>query len=171
VQWCAAEAPDLTARCPIERVALIRVGAMTARTVESADAVALTDLEIIQRYSLAVRQASADRSELVAALKADLAWLEGRRAAKRAAAVDGDGGDVNDDDGDEGDDAPAPRASAPAKRAAPRSSATTRSAKSASGRTTKAASARSTKAASTRTTKATGRRTTTTRRGTSTRRG
>ena len=42
------------------------------------DDVQLTDLEVIQRYSLAVRGATADRAELVAALEADLAWLSGR---------------------------------------------------------------------------------------------
>jgi hypothetical protein len=44
------------------------------------DRVDLTDLEVIQRWSLAVRGASAERSEVLAALRADLAWLEGRRA-------------------------------------------------------------------------------------------
>ncbi|MDX6286964.1 MAG: hypothetical protein QOG53_2449 [Frankiales bacterium] len=48
------------------------------------DDVQLTDLEVIQRWSLAVRSASAERGEVVAALRADLAWLEGRRATKRA---------------------------------------------------------------------------------------
>jgi hypothetical protein len=56
------------------------------------DDVQLTDLEVIQRWSLAVRSASADRAEVVAALRADLAWLEGRRAAARS---------VSDDDDDE----------------------------------------------------------------------
>ena len=52
------------------------------------DDVQLTDLEVIQRYSLAVRGATADRAELVAALKADLAWLEsGRRAPAKAGAA------------------------------------------------------------------------------------
>lgn len=51
------------------------------------DDVQLTDLEVIQRYSLAVRGASASRAELVAALQADLAWLQGgRRAPVKAAA-------------------------------------------------------------------------------------
>ncbi|HVM28556.1 MAG TPA: hypothetical protein VM433_12925 [Mycobacteriales bacterium] len=39
------------------------------------DDVPLTDLEVVQRYSLAVRAATAPREELVAALEADLAWL------------------------------------------------------------------------------------------------
>jgi hypothetical protein len=42
----------------------------------SGDRVELTDLEVIQRWSLAVRGASADRADVVAALRADLAWLE-----------------------------------------------------------------------------------------------
>ena len=44
-----------------------------------ADDVPLTDLEVIQRYSLAVRGATAPRADLVATLQADLAWLTGRR--------------------------------------------------------------------------------------------
>ena len=46
-----------------------------------ADDVQLTDLEIIQRYSLAVRVAAATRVELIAALQADLDWLRGGRRA------------------------------------------------------------------------------------------
>lgn len=46
-----------------------------------ADDVQLTDLQVIQRYSLAVRSATAPREELMAALQADLDWLrDGRRA-------------------------------------------------------------------------------------------
>ena len=53
-----------------------------------ADDVQLTDLEIIQRYSLAVRVAAATRVELIAALQADLDWLRGgRRAPVKSAAV------------------------------------------------------------------------------------
>ena len=48
-----------------------------------ADDVQLTDLEVIQRYSLAVRGATASRADLVAALESDLAWLTGR--ARRGA--------------------------------------------------------------------------------------
>jgi len=51
------------------------------------DDVQLTDLEVIQRYSLAVRGATASRAELVAALQADLAWLQGGRSAKPAKAA------------------------------------------------------------------------------------
>src|SRR5437764_12990983 len=47
------------------------------------DRVELTDLEVIQRWSLAVRGASAERSEVVAALRADLAWLERGRTPAR----------------------------------------------------------------------------------------
>jgi hypothetical protein len=49
-----------------------------------ADDVRLTDLEVVQRWSLAVRAASAPRDELVAALEADLAWLTGSAPRKRA---------------------------------------------------------------------------------------
>jgi len=42
------------------------------------DDVSLTDLEVIQRFSLAVRGASAPRDEVVAALRADLAFLTDR---------------------------------------------------------------------------------------------
>ena len=53
----------------------------------------LTDLDVIARYSLAVRAATADRDDLIAALRSDLEWLEslstseapGRTTAKRAA--------------------------------------------------------------------------------------
>src|SRR6185503_6577750 len=85
----------------------------------AADAVTLTDLEIIQRWSLAVRQASADRAEIVAALRADLDWLEG---GSRVEAAD----DVDDDVDDKADNAEPDEISAPraAKRAAPRKTAT-----------------------------------------------
>ncbi|MCW2614157.1 MAG: hypothetical protein JWN08_1151 [Frankiales bacterium] len=46
-----------------------------------ADDVQLTDLEVIQRYSLAVRGATAPRAELIASLQADLEWLRGGRRA------------------------------------------------------------------------------------------
>ena len=48
------------------------------------DDVQLTDLEVIQRYSLAVRGASASRSDVIAALQADLDWLKGGRRAAPA---------------------------------------------------------------------------------------
>jgi hypothetical protein len=46
---------------------------------ETDDRVDLTDLDVISRYSLAVRTATADRDELIRTLRADLDWLEGSR--------------------------------------------------------------------------------------------
>ena len=43
------------------------------------DDVQLTDLEVIQQFSLAVRGASAPRAQVIAALEADLAHLSGSR--------------------------------------------------------------------------------------------
>lgn len=40
-----------------------------------ADDVKLTDLRVIQQFSLAVRGSTATRAAVVAALEADLAWL------------------------------------------------------------------------------------------------
>ena len=60
----------------------------TTSAPPSGDRVELTDLEVIQRWSLAVRGATADRSEVVEALRADLAWLEGRRTSNRPSASD-----------------------------------------------------------------------------------
>ncbi|MHB8340675.1 MAG: hypothetical protein ACYDB7_05805 [Mycobacteriales bacterium] len=56
------------------------------------DPVALTDLEVVQRFSLAVRTATADRAELARILRADLEWLQdtaptGRSAPRRAAST------------------------------------------------------------------------------------
>ncbi|HEX3706774.1 MAG TPA: hypothetical protein VHV76_09105 [Mycobacteriales bacterium] len=45
-----------------------------------ADSVQLTDLDVIARYSIAVRSATADRDELLETLRADLAWLERGRS-------------------------------------------------------------------------------------------
>jgi hypothetical protein len=56
----------------------------------SADDVQLPDLQVIQRYSLAVRGATAPLADVVEALQADLAWLTGsgrRRAAPPTAPV------------------------------------------------------------------------------------
>src|SRR3954447_13408339 len=47
------------------------------------DRVELTELDVITRYSLAVRTATADREELIAALRDDLAWLESGRNRRR----------------------------------------------------------------------------------------
>ncbi|HWB65265.1 MAG TPA: hypothetical protein VG708_00355 [Mycobacteriales bacterium] len=46
------------------------------------DPVQLTDLDVITRYSIAVRTATADRDELIATLRADLAWLDGGRRSR-----------------------------------------------------------------------------------------
>jgi hypothetical protein len=46
-----------------------------------ADDVQLTDLQVIQQFSLAVRGATADRADVVAALEADLAYLKGTKKA------------------------------------------------------------------------------------------
>ena len=48
--------------------------------------VQLTDLEVIQQFSLAVRGATAPREQVIAALEADLAYLRGsaRAPAKKA---------------------------------------------------------------------------------------
>ena len=48
------------------------------------DDVSLTDLEVIQRFSLAVRGPVASRAEVVAALRSDLAWLTGEAARSAA---------------------------------------------------------------------------------------
>jgi hypothetical protein len=48
----------------------------------SSDEVQLTDLQVIQQFSLAVRGATADRDDVVAALEADLAWLKGVKPAR-----------------------------------------------------------------------------------------
>ena len=51
----------------------------------ASDDVQLTDLALIQQFSLAVRSATAPRSEVIAALEADLAFLT-RGARRRVAA-------------------------------------------------------------------------------------
>jgi hypothetical protein len=52
--------------------------------VES-DRIDLTELDVITRYSLAVRHGTAERDEVIQTLRADLAWLEGgRRPSSRA---------------------------------------------------------------------------------------
>jgi hypothetical protein len=53
------------------------------------DDVQLTDLEVIQQFSLAVRGATASRAAVIAALEADLAYLNGgarRRSTAPASA-------------------------------------------------------------------------------------
>ena len=46
---------------------------------EESDRVDLTELDVITRYSLAVRHGTAERGEVIDALRADLAWLESGR--------------------------------------------------------------------------------------------
>lgn len=78
----------------------------------SGNDVQLPDLQVIQRYSLAVRGASAPRADVIAALQADLAWLSAGRD-KPAASASGTSAP--------GTSAPgmsAPAATAPAKKAA-----------------------------------------------------
>jgi hypothetical protein len=48
-----------------------------------ADDVELPDLEVLARYSLAVRAATAPREEVIEVLEADLAWLRSARPARR----------------------------------------------------------------------------------------
>lgn len=78
-----------------------------------ADSVQLTDLDVIARYSIAVRTASADREELIQTLRADLEWLERNHRPARPAPV----ADAGVDEEFEPDPAPAP-APTPPKRAA-----------------------------------------------------
>ena len=47
-----------------------------------ADEVRLTDLVVIQQFSLAVRGATADRDEVIEALEADLEYLKGKPPAR-----------------------------------------------------------------------------------------
>lgn len=71
-----------------------------------AETVQLTDLHVIQRFSLAVRGATADRAEVLAALRADVAWLQSveRHAPSRPVAAVADlplaneAADPNDDE-------------------------------------------------------------------------
>jgi hypothetical protein len=93
-----------------------------------ADAIQLTDLDTITRYSIAVRKATADRDELIEALRADLAWLERGQRHTRVAALpesDVDAGPEAEDDEAAADPAPprAPIRRMPAKVSAPRKTA------------------------------------------------
>jgi hypothetical protein len=87
-----------------------------------ADSVQLTDLDVIARYSIAVRSATADRDELVETLRADLAWLE--RGRTRASTTAFRNSSADDDGTEEHDQEPRPaRRAAPAKPAATRRTA------------------------------------------------
>jgi hypothetical protein len=78
-----------------------------------ADRVDLTELDVITRWSLAVRSATADRQQLIAALTADLAWLEGQGRPVEAAAEPAAG----EAGAGEPTSAPRPARARPAKRA------------------------------------------------------
>src|SRR3954469_24132345 len=62
-----------------------RGGVRVARMADPDNRVELTDLDVISRYSLAVRAATADRNELIATLRADLEWLQGGRPRRTSA--------------------------------------------------------------------------------------
>jgi len=62
-----------------------------------ADSVQLTDLDVIARYSIAVRSATADRDELIETLRADLTWLERDRRSRPATVDPPVGGDPDDE--------------------------------------------------------------------------
>lgn len=80
-----------------------------------ADSVQLTDLDVIARYSIAVRSATADRDDLIAALRADLSWLEhGRSRASTVRAPE-----EQEDDSEDAAQRPAPRRT-PARKTAAR---------------------------------------------------
>lgn len=70
-----------------------------------ADSVQLTDLDVITRYSIAVRSATADRDELIQTLRSDLAWLERSGRSRFSSRTD----DYDEVDAEE---APAPRKTA-----------------------------------------------------------
>ena len=109
------------------------------------DSVDLTDLEVITRFSLAVRVAKADRADVVAALRSDLAWLDGSR---RASTPDAGSRPT-------AAPAPAPVKAAPVKKAASSSASASASTKAAP---VKAAAAKKSPAKKTPAKKATGRR-------------
>jgi hypothetical protein len=88
------------------------------------DSVQLTDLDVIARYSIAVRSATADRDELVETLRADLAWLERGRVRSSFRAPEDD--EYDEEAEEEERPAPRTRASTGSKRAAPRRATTRR---------------------------------------------
>ncbi|MGI8536003.1 MAG: hypothetical protein ACR2K2_05785 [Mycobacteriales bacterium] len=81
-----------------------------------ADDVQLTDLEVIQRYSLAVRGATASRAELVQALKADLDWLTGNSRRTEPAPVEDESSFADEQD----ELAEPPRRPSPTRRPSPK---------------------------------------------------
>ncbi|HVT65249.1 MAG TPA: hypothetical protein VHD81_08845 [Mycobacteriales bacterium] len=66
-----------------------------------ADSIQLTDLDVIARYSIAVRSATADRDELLETLRADVAWLERGRSRTSTSAFRS--ADAEAEDGAEGE--------------------------------------------------------------------
>lgn len=85
-----------------------------------ADSVQLTDLDVIARYSIAVRSATADRDELLETLRADVAWLERGRSRAAASGFQAQADDGADTEGEETYEPPSRPArsakKAPAKR-------------------------------------------------------
>jgi hypothetical protein len=90
-----------------------------------ADSVQLTDLDVIARYSIAVRSATADRDELLETLRADVAWLERGRSRSSTSAFRAQSADV-EMDGADGEDGEAVETPARPKRATSAKRATTR---------------------------------------------
>jgi hypothetical protein len=82
-----------------------------------ADSVQLTDLDVIARYSIAVRSATADRDELLETLRADVAWLErGRSRSSTSAFRATDEVESEDEDVDEAESLERPKRATSAKR-------------------------------------------------------
>lgn len=73
------------------------------------DPVELTDLNVIRRWSLAVRGGTAERADLIEALRDDLAWLQSGAASRRSTAASGREGSEPDAEPDAGTEAAAPR--------------------------------------------------------------
>ncbi|HVX71040.1 MAG TPA: hypothetical protein VHA79_15255 [Mycobacteriales bacterium] len=94
-----------------------------------ADSVQLTDLDVIARYSIAVRSATADRDELLETLRADVAWLERGRTRSSTSAgrspADGDEAAQEEADLEEPESSSRPKRATSAKRATARRSSRT----------------------------------------------
>jgi hypothetical protein len=89
-----------------------------------ADSVQLTDLDVIARYSIAVRSATADRDELLETLRADVAWLERGRSRSTTSVYRAS---AEDEDRDDAEYQPPSRpARSAAKKASPAKRATAR---------------------------------------------
>jgi hypothetical protein len=81
-----------------------------------ADSVQLTDLDVIARYSIAVRSATADRDELLETLRADVAWLERGRTRSTTSAFrpQADGAEAAEEEAFEEPESPSRPKRAPA---------------------------------------------------------